>query len=141
MCPYCRLATDGSAVSCANCGAPIRVEERVSSSGWEEQPPVEDMARIRFGGSTCQIEGELVPTAEEEAVIGHLGPDLLAPTRDRAPDADDPHASARHPWDPAEAVRRLDADPEAPVFVALLDRLHKPPRENYAAAGTMVRVR
>jgi len=63
---------------------------------------------------------ELLPTAREESVVGHLGPDLLAPSSEHAPDG--PSGSARHPWDPAEAVRRLTADPEAPVFVALLDQ-------------------
>lgn len=48
---------------------------------------------------------EVLPTAEEHRVIGHLGPDLLG--------AD---------WDAAEAVRRLAADASAPVFTALLDQ-------------------
>jgi endonuclease VIII len=47
----------------------------------------------------------LVPTADEERLVGHLGPDLLG---------DD--------WDPAEAVRRLAAHPDTPVGVALLDQ-------------------
>ncbi|AYF97602.1 DNA-formamidopyrimidine glycosylase family protein [Protaetiibacter intestinalis] len=48
---------------------------------------------------------EVLPTAEEERVVGHLGPDLLG--------AD---------WDAAEAARRLASDPGIPVFVALLDQ-------------------
>ena len=48
---------------------------------------------------------ELLPTAEEESVVGHLGPDLLGPG-----------------WDAAEAVRRLLADPARPVGEALLDQ-------------------
>ena len=48
---------------------------------------------------------EIVPTAEEESVVGHLGPDLLG--------AD---------WDPVEALARLSADPSVPLFVALLDQ-------------------
>jgi endonuclease-8 len=48
---------------------------------------------------------ELLPTAAETRVVGHLGPDLLG---------DD--------WDAAEAVRRLRADPERAVGVALLDQ-------------------
>jgi endonuclease-8 len=47
---------------------------------------------------------EVLPTAEEERVVGHLGPDPLA--------AD---------WDAAEATRRLAADPR-PAHVALLDQ-------------------
>lgn len=48
---------------------------------------------------------ELVRTAEEQNSLGHLGPDLLGPD-----------------WDPAEAERRLLADPGRPVAEALLDQ-------------------
>jgi endonuclease VIII len=48
---------------------------------------------------------ELLPTAEERSVVGHLGPDLLG--------AD---------WDPDEAVRRLAAQPDRAVGEALLDQ-------------------
>ncbi|MFF5052515.1 DNA-formamidopyrimidine glycosylase family protein [Micromonospora sp. NPDC000663] len=47
----------------------------------------------------------LVPTAEEDGLVGHLGPDLLGPD-----------------WDAAEAVRRLGADPERTIGEALLDQ-------------------
>lgn len=47
---------------------------------------------------------EVLPTADEDRVVGHLGPDPLA--------AD---------WDPAEAARRLASDGRA-VHVALLDQ-------------------
>ncbi|SCG35993.1 DNA-formamidopyrimidine glycosylase family protein [Micromonospora inositola] len=47
----------------------------------------------------------LVPTDQEESLVGHLGPDLLGPD-----------------WDPAEAVRRLAAQPDATIGEALLDR-------------------
>ncbi len=48
---------------------------------------------------------ELLATADEDSVVGHLGPDLLGPG-----------------WDPAEAVRRLLADPARPIGEALLDQ-------------------
>ncbi|MFE7410653.1 DNA-formamidopyrimidine glycosylase family protein [Streptomyces laurentii] len=48
---------------------------------------------------------ELLRTADESQVVGHLGPDLLGPD-----------------WDPAEAVRRLTADPARPLGEALLDQ-------------------
>ncbi len=48
---------------------------------------------------------ELVPTAAEHEVVGHLGPDPLASD-----------------WDPAEALRRLTADPARPIAEALLDQ-------------------
>lgn len=48
---------------------------------------------------------ELFPTAEDVQHLGYLGPDLLGPD-----------------WDAAEAVRRLGADGERPVAVALGDQ-------------------
>ncbi|OKI08138.1 DNA glycosylase [Streptomyces sp. CB02923] len=48
---------------------------------------------------------ELLHTADEDDAVGHLGPDLLGPD-----------------WDPAEALRRLLADPARPLGEALLDQ-------------------
>lgn len=48
---------------------------------------------------------ELLPTAAESRIVGHLGPDLLGPD-----------------WDPAEAVRRLQAAPDREIGLALLDQ-------------------
>lgn len=48
---------------------------------------------------------ELVATAEEERVVGHLGPDLLGPD-----------------WDEAEALRRLGLQPDREIGDALLDQ-------------------
>ena len=62
-CPYCRMASDGGG-TCPHCGAPIDVRLKISDSGWIEQPPIRDMARIRFNRSTCQISGAYVPAAE-----------------------------------------------------------------------------
>ncbi|MDQ1129417.1 DNA-formamidopyrimidine glycosylase family protein [Microbacterium sp. SORGH_AS_0888] len=47
---------------------------------------------------------DLVPTAGEDALVGHLGPDLLGPD-----------------WDAARAAENLSRD-ERPVHVALLDQ-------------------
>ncbi|MGH3157934.1 MAG: AIM24 family protein [Streptosporangiaceae bacterium] len=63
-CPYCRIPSDGSSATCPHCGAPMDVKERVSDSGWIEQPAIRDMARIKFNRSTCQISGTYVPVAE-----------------------------------------------------------------------------
>ncbi|WP_139984023.1 DNA-formamidopyrimidine glycosylase family protein [Nocardioides litoris] len=57
---------------------------------------------------------ELLPTAEEDSTVGHLGPDLLGPD-----------------WDEAEALRRLLTDPDRPVIDALLDQ------RNLAGIGNM----
>jgi endonuclease VIII len=48
---------------------------------------------------------EVITTADEMDVVGHLGPDLLGSD-----------------WDADEAVRRLAADAEVPIYVALLDQ-------------------
>jgi uncharacterized protein (AIM24 family) len=63
-CPYCRIASDGASPTCPHCGAAIDVRRMVSDSGWVQQPPVRDMARIHFSRSTCQISGSAVPVAE-----------------------------------------------------------------------------
>jgi endonuclease-8 len=52
----------------------------------------------------------LVPTAEEESLVGHLGPDLLG-----SPDA-------IGGWDQDEAVRRLRGQPARTIAEALLDQ-------------------
>ncbi len=64
ICRYCRLPSDAQAVNCPNCGAPVDVSAVVSGSGWVEQPPVRDMARIQFGRSRCQVAGTLVPSVD-----------------------------------------------------------------------------
>lgn len=48
---------------------------------------------------------DVVPTAEEDSIVGYLGPDLLGPD-----------------WDAREALARLTADPDRPVGLALLDQ-------------------
>ena len=56
---------------------------------------------------------DLVPTAAEDTLVGHLGPDVLG---------DD--------WDPEEAVRRTASDPARTIGEALLDQ------RNLAGVGT-----
>ncbi|CAN5126963.1 Fpg/Nei family DNA glycosylase [soil metagenome] len=57
---------------------------------------------------------ELIATADETEVVGHLGPDLLGPD-----------------WDPDEALQRLQREPDLPVVEALLDQ------RNLAGIGNM----
>ncbi|MGY1810547.1 DNA-formamidopyrimidine glycosylase family protein [Blastococcus sp. SYSU D00669] len=59
----------------------------------------------------------LVPTADEDTLVGHLGPDVLG--RD---------------WDLEEALRRLRADPDEQVGVAILDQ------RNLAGIGNLYKV-
>jgi endonuclease VIII len=56
---------------------------------------------------------DLVPSADEDRLVGHLGPDLLGPD-----------------WDAQEAVRRLRGEPRRPIGEALLDQ------RNLAGIGT-----
>lgn len=66
-CPYCRMTnSDDGTPTCPRCGAPVDIRLKVSNSGWCKQPPIRDMARIRFSRSTCQISGTYVPVAEME---------------------------------------------------------------------------
>lgn len=70
----------------------------------------EYQARAIVGTSRVDAVGfeiamiDLVPTSEEDELVGHLGPDLLGPD-----------------WNAAEAARRLLADAR-PVHVAILDQ-------------------
>jgi endonuclease-8 len=59
---------------------------------------------------------ELLPTADEDDVVGHLGPDLLGPD-----------------WDSDEALRRIRAQPGTSIGEALLDQ------RNLAGLGTFYR--
>jgi uncharacterized protein (AIM24 family) len=63
-CSYCRQLSDATAMTCPRCGAPVDVRAVVSRSGWIKQPPVKDLARIQFGQSHLQIEGQQVPVAD-----------------------------------------------------------------------------
>jgi endonuclease VIII len=59
----------------------------------------------------------LVATADEESLVGHLGPDILGPD-----------------WDLDEALRRLRAHPDEQIGVALLDQ------RNLAGIGNLYKV-
>ncbi len=74
-------------------------------------PPCDHRVRLVLANEHWQAVGyllgvvEVLPTAGEDRVVGHLGPDLLGPD-----------------WDAAEAVRRLSAAPDRPAGEALLDQ-------------------
>jgi endonuclease VIII len=86
---------------------------RVHRAGARWRAPTSHQVRavLRTAGAAAvgyQLrELALVPTAEEPALLGHLGPDLLDPD-----------------FDPAEAVRRLTRDPTAVIAEALRDQRH-----------------
>jgi uncharacterized protein (AIM24 family) len=64
ICRYCRQPSDPNSPTCPLCGAPVDIRSAVSDSGWIEQPPIRDMARLQFGQSHVQIAGTTVPVAE-----------------------------------------------------------------------------
>ena len=80
-----------------------RPGERWRGPSWQVRVLLETAPWIAVGFRLAVAE--LVPTRDEHAVVGHLGPDPLAPD-----------------WDPAEALRRLLAQPERPIGDALLDQ-------------------
>jgi endonuclease-8 len=79
-------------------------------------------ARIVLGTADWQAVGfalgalEILPRAQEEDVVGYLGPDLLGPD-----------------WDADEAERRIRADPDRAIGLALLDQ------RNLAGVGNVYR--
>jgi endonuclease VIII len=72
----------------------------------------DDRQAVGFSLGIC----ELVATADEERVVGHLGPDLLGSD-----------------WDAEEALRRLRAAPSRNIAEALIDQ------RNLAGIGTLYR--
>ncbi|TKK89134.1 Fpg/Nei family DNA glycosylase [Herbidospora galbida] len=81
-----------------------------------------DVVRVVLANSVWQAAGiklgvvDLLPTANEDQVVGHLGPDLLGPD-----------------WDPDRAVANLLGDPDRTIGEALLDQ------RNLAGIGTIWR--
>jgi len=96
-------------------GVTVHTHLRMDGS-WRIRPAADRIAgnhriRLVLANGTWQAVGyqlgivEVLPTAREVRVVGHLGPDLLGPD-----------------WDPAEAARRLRAAPDRAVGEALLDQ-------------------
>jgi endonuclease-8 len=93
---------------------------RIGRAGRRPPGRPEHMMRALLGNTEWWAAGyrvhdiALLRTADEDRLVGHLGPDLLGPD-----------------WNPAEAVRRLRTDPEREVGTALLDQ------RNLAGIGNM----
>ena len=96
-------------------GATVHTHLRMDGS-WRVRPAADRLGsnhriRLILANREWQAVGyqlgvvEVLATTAEDKVVGYLGPDLLG--------AD---------WDPAEAQRRLSADPARPVGEALLDQ-------------------
>jgi endonuclease-8 len=71
-------------------------------------------AAVAIGRRLARVD--LVASADESTIVGHLGPDLLGPD-----------------WDADEAVRRLSAEPDRPIGEAVLDQ------SNLAGIGNLYR--
>lgn len=69
-CEWCQTQNPPEAPTCVACGARLDVRNLVSDSGWREAPRLRDMTEVRFGNSTCQMEGEIVPVAEVNLAYG-----------------------------------------------------------------------
>ena len=63
-CPWCTTVSDGTQLTCPGCGISIDIRQVTTQSGWIELPGRKDMAKIQFGNSFCQIEGQYVPAAD-----------------------------------------------------------------------------
>ena len=89
----------------------LKMEGRWRVSPVTGRVPQAHQIRLVLGNDTWQAVGyqlgvvEVVPTAKEADVVGHLGPDLLGPD-----------------WDAEEAARRLMTDPRRPAGEAFLDQ-------------------
>jgi uncharacterized protein (AIM24 family) len=70
LCTWCKSTNPRGLASCDTCGAPLDAAKVVSASGWREAPRLKDMTVFHFGGSTCQIEGEIVPVCEIDLAAG-----------------------------------------------------------------------
>lgn len=80
----------------------FRPGERWRSPSFQARAIVGTAQATAVGFEIAMVD--LVRTADEAELVGHLGPDLLGPD-----------------WDPVEAGRRVASDPR-PVHVAILDQ-------------------
>lgn len=69
-CPSCGAEVPSASLSCPGCGSPVGRSRKPTQSGWTELAPIKDMARLRVGSSTCQIEGIYVPVADFNLAAG-----------------------------------------------------------------------
>ena len=60
-CSWCQSQNDLGSTSCSTCGAPLDVAALVTESGWRTVPKIRDATRFGFSGSTCEVEGSIVP--------------------------------------------------------------------------------
>lgn len=69
QCQWCGVQSPDP-TQCVACGAPLDVQNMVSESGWREAPRLRDMAEFKFGDSSCQVEGEIVPVVDVNLAAG-----------------------------------------------------------------------
>jgi endonuclease VIII len=83
----------------------FRPGQRWPRSAHQARVVLETRSAVAVGFSLGIVE--LIGRADEDRVVGHLGPDLLGPD-----------------WDEEVALARLRADPDRPIHDALLDQTH-----------------
>ncbi len=69
-CAWCGAVVEAGQASCPSCGAAMGVAEEESESGWVQLPARKDMAKLKLGNSSCQIEGVYVPVADMNLAAG-----------------------------------------------------------------------
>lgn len=80
-----------------------RPGERWKGPGFQVRAVLETRTWIVVGFRLGRLD--VIKTSREEALLGHLGPDVLGPD-----------------WNPAEVLRRLRAQPRRQIGTALLDQ-------------------
>jgi uncharacterized protein (AIM24 family) len=70
LCTWCNSQNLTTATSCGTCGAPLDVKDVVTESGWRAAPRVRDATSFGFSQSTCELEGEIVPTITVNLAAG-----------------------------------------------------------------------
>jgi len=68
-CNWCGAEVDRSLSACPRCGAALQMPP-AAQSGWTQVPARQDMAKLQFGNSSCQIEGLYVPVADMNLASG-----------------------------------------------------------------------
>jgi uncharacterized protein (AIM24 family) len=71
-CSWCHYANEPDRLSCGTCGAPLKVADAVSESGWRAAPRLREMTEFRIANITCQVAGQVVPVAEFTLADGDM---------------------------------------------------------------------
>ncbi len=98
-----RMVLEVGAADGAAPGSPVGSAHGGAESSSAGSAPIDEQGWQAVGFALGELE--IAPTAQEEQMVGYLGPDPLGPD-----------------WDRTEALARLTADPARPIGLALLDQ-------------------